>query len=190
MTGNKTKNINNPLVSNELQEKGKILRISGMAGVSLQFIAAFVAILSLIFTSTGRGVADDTNPALGIGVTFAVIGLIAAGFGIFFSFRYTQIGKQLLTPTSVAQPKKSDTVKLLRLGLLVGLIGILITLIGSGITASVLIAKTISQPPGTTLTVASEAVRALDVFVIIANLNGLASHYIGSVTSIWLLYRL
>lgn len=178
------------MIPNELQEKGKILRLSGLAGVSLQIIAAFVAILSLIFTSTGRGIADDNNPALGIGVTFAIVGLIAAGFGIFFSFRYAQIGKQLLLPTSVAQPKKSDTIQLLRLGLLVGLIGILITLIGSGITASVLIAKTISQPPGTTLTEASEAVRALDVFVLVANLNGLASHYIGSTTCIWLLYRL
>lgn len=176
-------------VGNELQQKGQTLQRTGLCGLSVQIVFGFVAILSLIFTSTGRGISEDSNPALGVGVTFAVTGLIVAGFSIFISFRYASIGKQLLNPTAV-KPKKSDTVKLLRIGLLLGMIGILIALVGSGITASVLIAKTISQPPGTTLTEASEAVRALDVFVIVANLNVLATHYVGSVTSIWLLYRI
>jgi len=52
------------------------------------------------------------------------------------------------------------------------------------------VAKTISQPPGTTLTDASEAVRALDVLIMVANLNGVAAHFIGTVTSIWLKYQI
>ncbi|MDT9269955.1 MAG: DUF3611 family protein [Limnospira sp. PMC 1234.20] len=176
-------------VGNELQQKGKTLQNTGLCGLTMQVVFAFVAILSLIFTTTGRSISDDANPALGVSVTFAVTGLIIAGFSIVISFRYANIGKQLLSLNTV-KPKKSDTVRLLRVGLLLGMVGILIALMGSGITASVLIAKTISQPPGTTLTEASEAVRALDVFVMIANLNVLATHYVGSVASIWLLYRI
>lgn len=177
------------LVSTEVKNKAKTLRLTGVISCWLQFIAIFVAILSLIFVATGRRIADETHPSIGIGMFFAICGIIAAGVGIIFAFQYLKIGSALLNPNANTHPKKADTVKLLRIGLFIGLGGIFLTLIGAGFTTSLLVAKTISQPPGTTLTEASEAVRALDVFVMVANLNGIAAHFIAILTSLWLLYR-
>jgi hypothetical protein len=81
-------------------------------------------------------------------------------------------------------------VKLLRLGVIIGFVGMLIALIGAGTSIGVLVAKTVSQPPGMAITDPNRIVRALDVFVVLANLNLIAAHLVGTVTSLWLLDRI
>ena len=51
----------------------------------------------------------------------------------------------------------------------------------------VLVAKSISQPPGVAITDPSRIIRALDVFVAVANVNGIAGNFVGVVTSLGLL---
>jgi len=182
--------MNSSLVATPLEKKAKTLFLAGWISFWLQLVAVIVTCFSLVFTVTGRQISNESNPALGVGIFFAICGIIAGGFTIFLAFRYARIGKRLLNPNPALHPKKSSTVRLLKIGLYVGLGGILLTLIGSGITSTVLVAKTVSQPPGTTLTDPSHAVRALDVFVMVANLNGILAHYLGTVTSLWLLYRI
>jgi len=88
------------------------------------------------------------------------------------------------------RPKKADTIQLLRLGVIVGLVGILLFLLGAGATLGVLVAKSVSQPPGVAITDPNRIVRALDVFVAVANVNGIAAHFVGTVSAIFLLERI
>ena len=63
-------------------------------------------------------------------------------------------------------------------------------LFGAGSSLGVLIAKTVSQPPGMAITNPNRIVRALDVFVVVANFNLITAHFVGAASSIWLLEKL
>ncbi|MGC8713440.1 MAG: DUF3611 family protein, partial [Leptodesmis sp.] len=54
---------------------------------------------------------------------------------------------------------------------------------------TVLLAKTVSQPPGVAIVDPNKIVRALDVFVVLANLTLIAAHLAGTVIAFWLLDR-
>jgi hypothetical protein len=165
------------------------IRLTGWITFWLQLGLTVVTSLTLLFAFTGRAFADQPNPGLGIGVFWAVCGVIALLFSVYWDFRYTRIGKRLANPNPSLHPSKADTTQAIRLGIIVSLVGILLTLIGSGATLSVLIAKSISQPPGVAITDPNKIIRALDVFVMVANINGIAAHFVGAIASIFLLER-
>ncbi|WP_083889659.1 DUF3611 family protein [Nostoc sp. PCC 7107] len=48
----------------------------------------------------------------------------------------------------------------------------LLTLLGAGSTLGTLVAKSISQALGVAITNPNKIIRALDVFVVVANING------------------
>ncbi|MEB3278965.1 MAG: DUF3611 family protein [Lyngbya sp.] len=181
--------MNNSSVYTTLKKKAFNLRLTGWSCFWLQVVGVLVSGISLLFVITGRQISAQTNPAMGWGIFFAVCGILGAGASIILAFLYARVGQRLRKADTTQPPPKSNLIRLVNLGLMIGLGGMLVTLMGSGLTAAVLVAKTISQPPGTTLTDASEAVRALDVLIMVANLNGVAAHFIGTVTSIWLKYR-
>jgi hypothetical protein len=110
-------------------------------------------------------------------------------FSVYWDFRYTCIGKSLENPNPALHLSKADTTTIIRLGIIASLVGILLTLLGAGSTVLVLVAKSISQPPGVAITDPYRIIRALDVFVAVANINGIAAHFVGTIASLWLLER-
>lgn len=167
----------------------KNLRWVGWIGFWLQLGLAVVAGLSLLFAWSGRNLAEEEIKGIGIAIFFASMGLIAIAFNIYLSFRYTRIGGRILDPQTSPQLSRSDTVNLLRLGLLIGFTGIFLNLLGAGSGIGVQIAKAVSQPPGVAITDPSKIIRALDVYVVAANVNGIASNFFGIIVSIWLFYK-
>jgi hypothetical protein len=149
-------------------------------------LAGAIALVLLIVVS-GRNFATQTNAGLGFGIFWAVCGVIALCFSVYAAFRYTRIARGLRNPNPALHPKKSDTIKFLRIAAIVGLVGIFLSLLGAGATAMVLVAKSISQPPGVAITDPYRIIRALDVFVAVANINGIAGNFIGVVSSLGLL---
>jgi hypothetical protein len=83
-------------------------------------------------------------------------------------------GKRTLKSSRPASKESGYPFQLLRLGAIVGLVGILLCLVGAGSTAGVLEAKAVSQPPGVAITDHNRMIRALDVCVGVANINGIA----------------
>ena len=165
------------------------IRFTGWITFWIQLGLTVVTSLTLLFAFTGRAFADQPNPGLGVGVFWAVCGAIALLFSVYWDFRYTRIGKGLANPNPALHPSKADTTRAIRLAIIVSLVGILLSLIGAGATLSVLVAKSISQPPGVAITDPNKIIRALDVFVMVANINGIAAHFVGAIASIWLLER-
>lgn len=164
-------------------------RLTGWISFWLQLALIVVAGLTLLFAISGRNVSEVTYQGLGIGIFWAVCAVLALCFGAYLAFRYTRIGKRLTNPNSVVRPSKSDTIQLVRLGIMVGFVGMLLSILGAGATVGVLVAKAISQPPGVAITDPYKIIRALDVFVMVANLNGMTAHFVGAATSLWLLER-
>ncbi|NJL42852.1 MAG: DUF3611 family protein [Pseudanabaena sp. SU_2_4] len=166
-------------------------RILGWIAFWVQLVMAFVAGLALIFTATGRSFSPDTSPpSMGVGIFWAVCGILLLIAGIVFDFQYVRISRGLRhEPGAVLHPKRLETIQLLRLGAFIGFSGMLLSLIGSGISVGILVAKTVSQPPGVAIIDPNKIVRALDVFVVLANINLTAAHLVGTVASFWLLDR-
>lgn len=172
-----------------LQGIANTIRFTGWISFWVQLGLALVSGLALSFAATGRGFADQPNAGLGVGMFWAACGIVLLLFSVYWDFRYTRIGRKLTNPHPSLHPSKADTISAIRLGIIVGLVGILLTILGAGSTVGVLVAKSISQPPGVAITDPDKIIRALDVFVVVANFNAITAHFVGIVASLWLLER-
>jgi hypothetical protein len=79
-------------------------------------------------------VAKQTKPSnqgTGFGIFFAICGLVTLGVGAYFAFRYTRISRELLLTNGAGRPSKADTLQIIRLGLIVNLVGMLLTILGA-----------------------------------------------------------
>jgi hypothetical protein len=166
-------------------------RFFGWVGFWVQLFFAAVSGLALLFAASGRSFSPDAHPGIGISIFWAICSVVSLCIVMVLDFRYTRIAKGLLhEPGAKLHPRKSETAQLLRVGALIGFIGIILALISGGFSIGVLVAKTVSQPPGVAIIDPNKIVRALDVFVVLASLNLIAAHLVGMVTSLWLLDRI
>lgn len=177
------------LLAPETRGIGYTIRLTGWITFWIQLAIGVVSVLALLFALTGRRFVQQQNAGLGIGIFWAVCGIVLLLFSLYWDFRYTRIGKALENTNPALHPSKGDTTRILRLGIVVSLVGILLTLLGAGSTVLVLVAKSISQPPGVAITNPYNIIRAMDIFVAVADITGIAAHYVGTVASLWLLER-
>lgn len=184
-----TESESHKIVPAKLQAIAKTIRLIGWGAFWAQLALISVSSLALLSASTGRNLTNQPSSSLGVGIFWAILGILLLLFSIFWDFRYMRVGRRLANPNPHLHPSKADTVRMIRLGIMVGLIGMLLTILGSSSTVAVFIAKSISQPPGVAITDPNKIIRTLDVLVLVANVNGVAAHYIGTVASIWLLER-
>ncbi|BAZ04186.1 DUF3611 family protein [Calothrix sp. NIES-3974] len=182
--------------SSQLRAIARLFRLTGWITFWSQVVLGLVSAGILTFASfsaASRAAQSPNNPGAGLGIFFAISGLVALGIGIFISFRYVRIGRQLDSPNPNNRPRKIETIQTVRFGLIVHLVGILLTLIGAQAIVGILLTKslTVSQIiPGTITQVdPSRIVQPLDIFVVQANTNTISAHFAGLVGSIWLLNR-
>ncbi|MGM3309352.1 DUF3611 family protein [Anabaena sp. WFMT] len=173
----------------KLEDIAKTIRLTGWITFWIQLALSMVCGLALLFTITGRDFAQQPNTGIGVGIFWCVWGILVLLFSIFWNYRYTRFGKRLANPNPTLHPSKAQTVRAIRLGIIVGLLGMLLSIFGAGATVSVLVAKSVSQPPGVAITDPYRIIRAMDVFVAVANVNAIAAHFVGTVGSIFLLER-
>ncbi|MGB8699971.1 MAG: DUF3611 family protein, partial [Thermosynechococcaceae cyanobacterium] len=165
-------------------------RFYGWIGFCLQLVLAFLAAIALLFAISGRAFSQDAASGGGFAIFWGICGIMLLVLGILFSFWYIRIAKGLMhEPGATLHPRKSGAIRLLRLGILIGFVGILLALFGSGASVGVLVAKTVSQPPGIAILDPNKIVRAMDVFVVLANITLIAAHLAGTVIAFWLLDR-
>jgi hypothetical protein len=125
-----------------------------------------------------------TTPSLGIGIFWAVCGFCVLLFGCYLAFRLIRFGKRLRHPNAAMHPRRGKVMEVLRLAVIVGLVGMLLTILGSGASIGVLLAKSVAQPQGVALYDPNRIIRSLDVFVAAANTTGVAAHFVATVTSL------
>lgn len=183
-----------------------LLWITGWVSFGVQVGLASATGLMLVFAISGRnftqatssvsrlplpGVQIDTarqvvTPGIGIGIFWAICGMFALLVGIYLAFRQTRYAKRLRHPRSAVYPSKHDVLKSLKFGVIVGIIGLLLTILGGGATLGVLLAKSIAQPQGVAIYDPTRIIRSLDILVAMANMNGITAHFVGLVTSLGL----
>ncbi|MCA1992413.1 MAG: DUF3611 family protein [Coleofasciculus sp. S288] len=172
-----------------IEEISNNFRFTGWISFWLQLGLGVVCGISLLFAWSGRTYGDPAYQGIGISMFWAVCAIIALGAGLYWDIRYTRIARGLRNLNPELRPHKTDTARLVRLGLIVSLVGMLLNLLGAGSGIGVLVSKAVSMPPGVAITDPNKMIRALDVFATVANVTGIAAHFVGAIASLWLLDR-
>lgn len=191
----------NPVLDTKLERIGNILRLTGWLSFGIELALAAASILILIFVVGGRNFNQDVapvspvpgarvidtapnTPGINIGIFWAIAGILALLIGIFLAFRQVRFAKRMRNSDTHYHPKKAEILQVLRWGVIVGLIGMLLSILGGGATLGVLLSKSIAQPQGVAIYDPSRIIRSLDIFVAMANMNGIAAHFIGTTVNL------
>lgn len=162
------------------------LRFLGWFAFWVQLVLGIISVLLFFVVSSGQtisvNVEGPTSGNLWAKYGFAILCLTTILF-----FYCTRLARKIaLKPDFYISPKKQSPPWFLRLSYKFSLIGTLISFIGIGTSIALLMAKTVSQPPGIAITDPSKIVRALDVLILLINFELLIAHFIGASISIWI----
>ncbi|MGP0127784.1 MAG: DUF3611 family protein [cyanobacterium endosymbiont of Rhopalodia musculus] len=183
-------NRENPAIGRPLPEAmleaSSTLKWWGWRSFWMQIVLGIISLLALGTGSLGEG---EKNPGTGFGIFFAICGLVVLGISVYFSFRYTKIANLLQSSEPTYRPKRTDTVQVIRWGLIINLIGMLLSLIGTQSVVGNVLLKSVRQT-GAVRGGAGCLVVAADIFSIQANSTAVTAHFIGIGISLWLLSRI
>ena len=193
-------------LSHKRDRIANILRLVGWVSLWLQLGLGAACSLMLLFAISGRNFSQTATPTpsvpgvsgvvnstqgttsgTGVGIFWAVCGVLALLFSVYLTFRLTRFARRLRNPNLEIQPKKAEVTQLLRIAAIAGLVGMLLTILGGGSSVGVLLDKSIAQPQGVALYDPNRIIRSLDIFVVMANMTGIAAHFIGTVTALGLI---
>ncbi|MCY7333974.1 MAG: DUF3611 family protein [Pseudanabaena sp. CAN_BIN31] len=186
----------------KLEKVGNILRLTGWIGFCVQIGFGAISLLMVVFAIAGQnfsqatvltrgvtpGIAVPVNqgvtPGIGVGIFWAVCGILALLAGIYLAFRQTRLAGRLRHADTMKHPTKAQVMTVLRLGVIVGLVGMLLTILGGGASLAVLFSKSIAQPQGVAIYDPTRMIRSIDIMVAMANMSGIAAHFVGTVASL------
>jgi hypothetical protein len=144
--------------------------------------------ITLLLVAFSRSFADESRSIFfGISIFLAIGALILVGFRVYWAFRYTRMAKRLQQPNPNLHPKREEIIRVLRIGLIVSLVGLVLAFVASEITTVAVLAKAIAQPQGVAVYDPKKIVREMDLFLILADVNLIGAHLLGSVSSLGLL---
>jgi cytochrome b561 len=168
------------------QRLAKTLRLLGWTGFWTQFVLAFVSALLLAIATTGHAFSPGSS-WFGDALYFAYFGFVLSCFTVLLAFYYTRAARTIVSrPESYFKQENMAAFWFLGTGMLIGLLGILISFTGVALSISLLIAKTVSIPPGIMMMDPTQVIRAIDVFALMVNFNLLVAHFIGTGITLWL----
>jgi amino acid transporter len=187
---------NAPAVPSALKRIAYIIRITAWIAFWVQLVLAVVStiifLFAIPFAQSGANSAAGNSPGTGGSAFFAVCALLALYFSIYQAFRYVRISRQLVDPEPNLRPKKADTLKSLRFGLMVSLGGMMLAVLGAEAITGTLLAKSLSQGQGVAVFSAeslNRLIQPLDIFVVLGNTHIITAHFVGIGASIWLIDR-
>jgi hypothetical protein len=177
--------------SSNIRAIAQMFRLTGWISFWIQLVLGIIAAIILLLTSSQRSSNAAGNPGTGFGIFLAICGLITLGVGIYLAYRYTRIGSQLQSANPSNRPRKIETIQVLRLGVIVNLVGILLTLLGAQAIVGTLVARAITQTQFIFTSQSNQPfITGLDMFVVQANTNTISAHFAGLAGSLWLLNRI
>lgn len=162
------------------------LRFFGWIEFWVQFVLALIIALLLAFASSGTAF-SPSKAGFGDAIYWAYVGFGLLCPAVVLAFYYTRRSRNVVaSPTAYLLHDKRLAFWYLWAGLVLSQLGIFVSFVGVALSISLLVVKTISQPPGIAITDPNNIIRALDVFVLISNFMLLIAHFIGVVTALWL----
>jgi cytochrome b561 len=162
------------------------MSLFGWIGFWLQFIFAFLCALLLQIATAGRMLSAVSANA-GDAIYWSGCGLFILLLTCGLSFYYTRKAPRLAAAPHYYFGQISGPAPwYLSAGIFLGVLGVLASFGGVALSIVLLIAKTVSQPPGIAITDPTKIIRALDIFILLMSFLLLMAHFIGFGVSLWL----
>lgn len=161
------------------------LRLLGWLQFWLQFVLAFLSGLLLQVATSGR-IFSSLSLGFGEAMYWGGVALALLFITCGLAFSHTRLSHKLaLFPERYLVDGNRGFWRVYA-GFALSLLGVAIAFAGVALSIVLLIAKTVSQPPGIAITDPNKIVRALDVFVLLMNFTLLIGHFMGLGSSLWL----
>ncbi len=162
------------------------MRVLGWIKFWIQFVLAFLSALLLQFATSGRAL-SAAKAGIGDAIYWSGCALVLLFLTCALAYHYTRRARKIgLAPERYLGGKRGSGLWFLNAGMTLGFLGVFLSFIGVALSISLLIAKTVSQPPGIAITDPTKIIRALDVFVLLMSFILLLAHFIGVGISVWL----
>ncbi|PIG93559.1 DUF3611 family protein [Gloeocapsopsis sp. IPPAS B-1203] len=161
-----------------------VRRVSFWVQLGLGTVSSLALLLAIFSRNTT--VQATTNPVMAFGVFLGITGILVLCFRLYLSFRYRRLDRTLQSPNRQLHPKKEEVLQLLNTGLIVSLIGLLLAFLASEVTITAVAAKALALPQGVAAYTSTNSIRPLDIFVVLANVNLIGAHFVGSVIALGL----
>ncbi|MUL39276.1 DUF3611 family protein [Gloeocapsopsis dulcis] len=180
--------IQNSLPMPTKQRFAAAFRVVSRFSFWMQLALASTSGIALTFAVFSRSLSVATdNAAIGLSIFLAIVGMILACFRIFWTFRGRDLARRLQLPERELHPKKEEVIQALKIGLIVSFVGMLLAFITSEVSAIALLSKALAEPQGVAVYQRENVIRSLDILVVLANVNLIGTHLVGSLTSLGLL---
>jgi hypothetical protein len=178
--------LNSYLPAPTKQRFAATFRVVRRISFGVQLALGAVSGLALLLAIFSRNVTAQTttNSVMGFGVFLGIIGILVLCFRLYLSFRYRRLDKLLQSPNRELHPRKEDVLQVLSTGLIVSLVGLLLAFLASEVTVVVVAAKALALPQGVAVYTSRNFIRPLDIFVVLANVNMIGAHFVGSGTAL------
>lgn len=176
-----------------LQRIALVLRTFGRIALWIQLTLGVVSMVIILLGIAANRLGNSQQQeiqGIGFGIFLAICGLVTLGVGIYIAWSYTRISQQLLVGNPETRPSKADTLKTIRLGLIVNMAGMLLTILGAQAIIGSTVLRSMNQPSGFTVYEANRFVRPIDLFLVQANINTITAHFAGIAVAIWLFNRI
>ncbi|ATQ70484.1 MULTISPECIES: DUF3611 family protein [Methylosinus] len=161
------------------------MRLLGWAQFWIQIAIALASGVLLQFSTSGRAFSPSVS-GFGDAIYWSFYAFLLLCVATALAYCYTRAARRVAARADYFDEGRGHASWLLTAGLAIGLAGTLISFIGLSLSISLLIAKTVSQPPGIAITDPSKIIRALDVFILLVNFALLLAHFVGTGVAAWL----
>jgi len=180
--------IQNSLPTPTKQRFAATFRVVSRFSFWIQLALASTSGIVLIFAVFSRSLSTVTNnAAIGFSIFFAVIGVLLAAFRIFWAFRGRVLARRLQSSDRTVHPRKEEVIQALKIGLIASFVGMLLAFIASEVSAIAVLSQSLAVPQGVAVYQQGNVLRSYDILVILANVNLIGTHLVGSLTSLGLL---
>lgn len=173
------------------QEAIVTLRSVSWLGFWIQLVVAIASGIFLVLSILSSNVDNSTHSiATTAGIVFSICGILILSFNVFQSWRCTRFAKKLRDVGASWSANKDDVFRVIQVGLITSLIGLVLTLLGAETSAGALLVRALSQPQGTMVYAADKIIRTLDILVVVTNISLASAYVLNTIGSLWLLKRL
>ena len=173
-----------------IQKVSKNLQRWGFWSFWLQLVLGVISTVILLFSTPALFESKENIQGIQFGIFSAFVSIFLLIASLVISFRYKKIGKKLKNRDPAMRPKKSETIKLIRFGLIFNLVGMLFAIFGAEALVGLTLGKIINLPQQSVTADPSQYVNSSDLLIIQANTNTIAAHFAGVVTDLILVNRI
>ena len=161
-------------------------RFAGWISLWLQVVVGVISSLLFIVNALEPN-ASLSNAGADI---FNAVGIALVFVSSFWGFRYVRLGRRLKTSNPDLRPKPRDATQAVRIGTMISLAGMLLTIIAAESIVAILWLRALRQiaPMGGVLQDTAAFINAADIAVVFSVINTMFAHFVGLSASLWLQY--